>query len=113
MLLFLPMHLHGSEGYVCSFANFMPEIERDFIDLINAEKVKAAARIAELELDLFDVLGTGNWFNYVVVLQNLSGLPKGYCRDPLPDWPEDDFDRLKEFLENIRLKYQEIREMVI
>jgi 4-hydroxy-tetrahydrodipicolinate synthase len=113
MLLFLPMHLHGSEGYVCSYANFIPEIENDFIELIKDGRIKAASMIAELEIYLFDFLGTGNWFNFLVALQNLSGLPKGYCRDPLPDWPEGDLDRLKEFLEDIRFKYQEIREQVI
>lgn len=111
MLLYLPMFLHGSRGYVCSYANFMPEIENDFMKLIRAGKVESAARIAELEFDLlFDILGNGNWFNYVVALQNLSGLPKGYCRKPLPDWPESDLDRLKKHLEDIELKYYKIKE---
>jgi dihydrodipicolinate synthase/N-acetylneuraminate lyase len=108
MLLYLPMFLHGSDGYVCSYANFMPKIENRFTELINAGKIKSAARIAELEFELFNVLGGGNWFNYVVALQNLSGLPWGYCREPLPDWPDSDLDRIKEFLEGIELKYQKL-----
>jgi len=113
MLLYLPMALHGSTGYVGGYANFMPEIENDFMQLVNEGRFEDAARIAELEFDLFDNLSGGkNWFNLIVALINASGLPGGHCRKPLPDWEKSDMQRLKEFITNIEIKYSKIKKQL-
>jgi 4-hydroxy-tetrahydrodipicolinate synthase len=109
MLLYLPLALHGSLGYVASYASFMPEIENDFIDLVDKGRIKDAARIAELEFDLFNFLGTRNWFSLIVALINASGLPGMHVRKPLSDWEESDIPRVKDFIKNIKSKYKEIK----
>jgi dihydrodipicolinate synthase/N-acetylneuraminate lyase len=108
MLQYLPMALHGSPGYVGGFCNFMPQIELDFMKLMDEGHIKEAARLAELEFDLFDLLGSGNWFNFLVALINASGLPGGHCRPPLPDWPSGDVEKFKRFLCEMEFKYDEI-----
>jgi dihydrodipicolinate synthase/N-acetylneuraminate lyase len=113
MLVYLAMALHGSTGYVAGYANFMPEIENDFMYLVNEGRFEDAARIAELEFELFDNLsGNKDWFNLIVGLINASGLPGGHCRKPLTDWEKSDMPRLKEFITDIKIKHSKIRKQL-
>jgi len=113
MLLYLPMALHGSTGYVGGYANFMPEIENDFMQLVNEGRFEDAARIAELEYDLFSNLsGDKDWFSLIVALINASGLPGGHCRKPLSDWEKSDMPRIKEFIKSIKIKHSKLRKQL-
>jgi len=112
MLQFLPMCLHGATGYVSSFASFIPEIERDFQKFIDAEDYTNAAKIAELEYDLFERMGNRSWFSYLVGLINVCGLPGKHCRPPLPDVGEDEYPMLEEFLAEIKCKHKKIMDEI-
>ena len=106
MLQFLPMALHGVTGYVSSFASFIPQIENDFQKFIDIGDFISAARIAELEHDLFETMGNRSWFSYLVGLINASGLPGGYCRPPLPDCTSEDYKIFEKFLDDIKAKHK-------
>ena len=109
MLMYLSLAQHGSPGYVASYASFIPEIEHYFVELVNKNRFKDAARIAELEFEMFDLLGNKNWFSLLNALINASGLPGMYVRKPLSNWEESDLPRIKKFIININKKYKEIR----
>lgn len=108
MLQYMPLALHGATGYVSSFASFMPEIEKDFLNFMQQGDFKRAARVAELEYDLFAYMGSRSWFSYLVGLINACGLPGRYCRPPLPDCGEEEYTGLEKFIYDIRLKHKNL-----
>ena len=108
MMQFLPMCLHGSTGYVSSFASFMPKIEQDFQKFIDAKDYCSAARIAELEFDLFELMGDRSWFSFLVGLINACGLPGKHCRPPLPDCKQEDYPVFEKFIADIEVKHLKI-----
>ena len=110
MMQFMPFALHGATGYVSSYASFMPQIEKDFLAFMQKGEFKKAARVAELEYDLFDVMGKRSWFSYVVGLINACGLPGGYCRPPLPDCKEEDYPLFKKFIAETKAKHAKLME---
>jgi 4-hydroxy-tetrahydrodipicolinate synthase len=105
MLSFLPLALHGSKGYISSYANFLPEIENDFISFVEKNDFLSAAKIAEIDYDLFKELGNRNWFSFLVGLVNASGLPGKHCRPPLRETNDEEYTQLKQFISDVKKKH--------
>lgn len=110
MMQFMPFALHGATGYVSSYASFMPQIEKDFLAFMQKGEFEKAARVAELEYELFAVMGKRSWFSYVVGLINACGLPGGYCRPPLPDCKQEDYPLFKKFIAETKERHAKLME---
>lgn len=111
-MLILYTELHGASGYVSSYASFLPEIEKDFLKFINEGDFYKAARIAELEYDLFENMGDRSWFSYLVGLINACGLPGEHCRPPLPDCKKEDYPLLEKFIADIKIKHKKVMDEI-
>lgn len=98
----LDMHPYGCDGYMSTFAKFKPEIAHTYWTAIkNNDMKKAVSVIEDYDMPLFKCLyssfAAGGDAGQHALLE-LYGICGRHRRKPLPDFTDEDMERLKSFL---------------
>jgi dihydrodipicolinate synthase/N-acetylneuraminate lyase len=99
---------YGTPGWITGIGNIWPGVEREFWGYIQEGNRDAAQEIA-FNLDrpylnyIKDKPKRYGYFAAVKALLNMEGLPGGYMRPPLLDWPQEDYASLGAEMKRIGL----------
>ncbi len=99
---------YGTPGWITGIGNIWPQVELEFWSYIKARNRDAAQKIATtLDRPYLDYIKSKpkryGYFAAVKALLNMEGLPGGYMRPPLLDWPADELPQLRAEMERVGL----------
>jgi len=97
-------HMWDSPAYFCSVANFVPQVELDFMKYLEQGNLDQAKRIVtEIEMPYFEVALQYDWYGALKAALEMFGLPAGPTRLPIIPITEKERQELRNVLVRIGL----------
>ena len=97
-------HMWGSPAFFASVANFVPQVELDFLRHLEEGDLEAAKRIVlEIEAPYMEVAIKHDWFASLKAAQEMFGLPGGPSRLPVVTVSKEGRQELRDVLTRIGL----------
>jgi len=97
-------YMWGSPAYFASLANFVPQVEVEFFELLTQGKInKAKEIVVNLEQPFFEVAVKFGWQESLKATMEVFGLPAGPPRLPLIPLSEEKKEELRKVLTSLGL----------